>query len=330
MLTETQKQFLSVFAWDIEISNLKKIIEPNDEENIYFLAWISEKWRRNNDHDIIVKNYFFLDFDIRNFFRDNEKSEISDDDIIEIWEDLARFLNENPKYGFNQWRYIVYTWNWIHLYYVWDTLEVGKDITVREYQAWVKKIYQAFHEWIWSEYLEPDMACRNIGRVARLPWTINQKNWQRVRILAEQNENAILVSKIKLYGSKQIELENEYQDLLAKKYALLAREEMLKWKDRKFIEKILEYPVESLLIESWKIDIWNFVNNKNFVDKRDNSYYGFYKANDWNYIVVWWSSTLSPYADWRDWLNPFHLVQWLYGLDNAWVYRFFEKKLWKN
>lgn len=328
MFTQIQKDFLSSFSWEIEISNLKEIVEPNEKENIYFLAWISKKDKRNNDHDILVKNYFFLDFDIRNYFRDSEQSEITDDEIIKIWEDLARFLNQNPKYGFNQWRYIVYTGNWIHLYYVWDPLEVWKDISVKEYSFWISVIYNAFKEYIGSPYLSPDIACKNIGRIARLPDTINQKNGKRVIILAEQNVKSILVSKIPQYWKKQSKLQEEYQMLLAKKYALLAREELMNWKDRSFMEKILAYPVESLLMESGKIEISDFVRNKNFIDPRDKSYYWFYKAQDGNYIVVWWSTTLSPYADWHDWLNPFHLVQGLYWLDNAWVFNFFQKKLW--
>lgn len=330
MLTDTQKTFLSVFAWDIEISNLKEIIEPNETENIYFLAWVSKKDKRNTDHDIIVKNSFFLDFDIRNYFRDVEECEISDDDIIKIWEDLAQFLRDYPKYWFHQWRYIVYTWNGIHLHYVWDKLTVWEDITVKEYAYWVSKIYEAFEEYVWSPYLKPDKACRNIWRVARLPDSINQKNWKRVTIIAEQNVNSVLVSKIAQYWRKQIEMQEEYEKLLAKKYYLLAKEEMLKWKDRSMIDNILKYPVESLLMESWFVPISWFINGKNFIDPKDNSYYWFYKAQDWNYIVVWWSTTLSPYAMGHDWLNPFHLVQWLYNLDNAGTYKFFEKKLWKN
>ncbi len=330
MLTKEQKDFLSVFSWNIEISNLKQIVTPNEEENIYFLAWWSKTDRRNNDHDIIVKNYFFLDFDIRNYMRDKESVEITDDEIIDIWNHLSRYLNENPKYWFNQWRYIVYTGNWIHLYYVWDELEVWKDITVKEYSLWVWKIYEAFSEYMWIEYLKPDTACRNIWRVARLPGTINQKNKKRVTILAEQDVKSILVSKISQYWKKQSELQEEYERLLARKYYLLAKEELMNWKDRTLIESILAYPVESLLIESGKVSIEWFVNNKNFIDPRDKSYYWFYKAQDGNYIVVWWSSTLSPYADGKDWLNPFDLVKWLYNLDNAWVYKFFKTKLWKN
>ena len=278
-----------------------------------------------------IKNYFFLDFDIRNYFRDKENVEVSDDEIIQIWNDLARFLCDNPKYGFNQWRYIVYTGNWIHLYYVWVDLIVGQDVSVKEYAYGVTKIYQAFHDYMGVEYLEPDKACRNIWRVARLPDSINQKNGKRVVILAEQKDMiSILVSKIPVYGKKQIENETEYQYLLARKYALLAKEELMNGKDKSFLENILAYPVETLLMESQKIEIWWFVRNKNFIDPRDKSYYGFYKAHDWNYIVVWWSTTLSPYADGRDGLNPFHLVQGLYGLDNAGVYMFFEKLCRKN
>lgn len=329
MLNQTQKTFLSHFGWNIEISNLKEIVEPNNTENIYFLAWGKEKTKRNTDSDIIEKNYFLMDFDIRNFFRE-QGDEITDDEIIEIGNDLGLFLNNHPKYWFNQWRFIVFTGNGLHLYYVWDSLKVPEDITPREYSAGVSRIYEEFANHLKCEYLVPDPMCKNIGRIARLPDTINQKTGKKAFILKEQNETSVLVSRLPQYGKRQIELETEFNNLLAKKYALLAKEELLKWADKSLLEAILKYPVETLLMESGKVEITWFVNGKNFIDPRDKSYYGFYKSNDGNYIVVGGSTTLSPYADGRDGLNPFHLVQGLYGLDNAWVYKFFTNKLWKS
>lgn len=326
MFTEIQKKFLSSFSWNIEISNLKNIIEPNDKENIYFLSWVENLNKRNTDHTITEKNYLFLDFDIRNYFRDSEKTEISDDEIIQLWEDLARFLNNNPKYGFNQWRYIVYTGNWIHIYYVGKTLKVPEDITPRQYSLALAQIHKAWQEYMDQWYFKPDPACKNIGRVARLPDTINQKNWKRVVIIAEQEVSAILLEKLPVYGRKMQKLQEEYDELLAKKYALIARKELMEWKDRTLIEAILKYPVEEILMESGKIEISWFVNDKNFIDPRDKTYYWFYKAKE-NYIVVWWSTTLSIYAEGHAWLNPFHLVQWLYWLDNNWVYEWFKSKI---
>jgi len=326
MLTQDQKNFLSVFSWDIEISNLKQIVEPNETENIYFLSGISKKDKRNNDNDIVVKNSFFLDFDMRKYFREKENIEITDEEIKEYGVELWEFLKKSGKYGFSQWRYIVFTGNGLHLHYVGDAMRVPEDITPKEYYSWVSRIYKSFYEFMWVPYFEPDWMCRNIARVARLPWTINQKTGKRTEVIAEQDVKSILVSKIKQYGVAQIELDNEYQALLAKKYALEAKQKMMEWENRKEIERILDYPVEALLMESGKIDIGWFVRNKNFIDPKDKSYYGFYKANDGNYIVVWGSTTLAPYADGKDWLNPFDLVKWLYNLDPKWVFKFFEAK----
>jgi hypothetical protein len=65
------------------------------------------------------------------------------------------------------------------------------------------------------------------------------------------------------------------------------------------------------------------VREKNFVDPRDNSYYGFWKAQDWNYIVTGGSTTIAPYSNWLEWLNPFSLVKWLYWLEDRQVYDWF-------
>ena len=330
---QTTQNFLNSF-WDIqdiEISNLKQVFSLEEgmnrkDENIYFLHGITKKDKRNNDHDLCKKNSFFIDFDIRKYFREKEWNEISDEEIKDIWVDLWKYLKQNPKYWFNQWRWIVFTGNGLHIHYIGDTMAVPDEITPKEYQAGVSKIYKAFYEYMGVPYFEPDWMCRNIGRVARLPWSINQKTGKIVEIIAEQEVKSILVSKIKQYWVAQLELEKEYQELLAKKYALEARQKMMEWENRKEIEAILEYPVEALLMGSWKIEIEWFANNKNFIDPRDKSYYGFYKANDGNYIVVWWSTTLAPYADGKDWLNPFDLVKWLYGLDNKGVFNFFKNK----
>lgn len=331
------KTFLESF-WKIdsmEFSNLKQVFSFEDamnrkDENIYFLHWISKKDKRNNDNDIITKNSFFLDFDIRKYFREKENMEISDEEIKDMWVDLWKYLIQNPKYWFNQWRWIIFTGNWLHIHYIGQEMSIPEDITPKEYQAGVSKIYKAFYEYMWVPYFEPDWMCRNIWRVARLPWTINQKTGKVVEIISEQEISSILVSKIKQYWVAQIELENEYQKLLAKKYALEARQKMMEWENRKEIEAILEYPVEVILMESGKIDISWFVNNKNFIDPRDNSYYWFYKAHDGNYIVTGWSTTLSPYALGYDWLNSFHLVKWLYNLDDKWVFEFFKNKVNKK
>jgi hypothetical protein len=54
------------------------------EENIYFLHGITKRDKRNNDNDICKKNSFFIDFDIRKYFREKESNDISDEDIKEI------------------------------------------------------------------------------------------------------------------------------------------------------------------------------------------------------------------------------------------------------
>jgi hypothetical protein len=48
-------------------------------------------------------------------------------------------------------------------------MTVPDEITPKEYQAGISKIYKAFYEHMGVPYFEPDWMCRNIGRVARLP-----------------------------------------------------------------------------------------------------------------------------------------------------------------
>jgi hypothetical protein len=48
------------------------------------------------DNDILEKNYFAFDFDIRNWFKTNESYDMPDDEIKEIALDTGKYLLQNP------------------------------------------------------------------------------------------------------------------------------------------------------------------------------------------------------------------------------------------
>jgi hypothetical protein len=63
--------------------------------NIYFLASVDNKLKRNSDKDIIFKNYFYVDFDIReNYFKD-QKTIISDDELDIYLDHIKEKLTDN-------------------------------------------------------------------------------------------------------------------------------------------------------------------------------------------------------------------------------------------
>ena len=321
------KEFLSQLAGVKEYSDAKQIIKPREDETCYFLSGVSDPTKRNMDNDIIEKNYFAFDFDIRNWFKTNESYDIPDDEIKETALDIGKYLLQNPYFWFEDWRFIVFSGGGFHLYYVWDKLKVPDDITPKQYSAWVLYLQEKFNRYMQIPYARPDKACRNIARIFRLPWTTNKKYWNKSEILISTEAHSKLVSQLPKLWNQQIALDDELAELKAKKYHLetsykLQKELITQW-DKDFLEQIILVPAEKILIESWKIPIKDFVREKNFVDPRDNSYYGFWKAQDGNYIVTGWSTTISPYSNWLEWLNPFSLVKWLYSLEDKEVYNWF-------
>jgi hypothetical protein len=110
------------------------------------------------------------------------------------------------------------------------------------------------------------------------------KYGNKSEILISKDSNSKFLSILPSLGKKQIELEDEIAQLKAKKYHLETsyklQKELITQSDKDFLEQIMLVPAEKLLIESGKIPIKDMVREKNFVDPRDNSYYGFWKAQD--------------------------------------------------
>ena len=317
-MTELQKNFLSSFSGNIEISNSKTVCEINNNENIYFLAWVRNTKKRNNDNDIISKNYFVIDLDIRSWFRDNEWIEISDEEIKSTAETLKNYL-KYWKFWISDWRYIVFSGNWLHIYYIWDEIE---QLNSKYYSLWVKKFYELFEEFIWSEYIKPDYACRNIARIIRLPWTINQKNWKNVEILYEQDSKLKIMPKIcelwKKYDEeiKKRRLEDA-KEIIKRNETKLKMNTITYWEDWKKWQKKLEERIAKInSIPAYEISMrllpeFIFSHNwKNFLNSNW-EYTWFFYNDKTNTICNWWSHHYS-WGDTNSCYSPLIMVQKFY------------------
>lgn len=324
-MTELQKKFLSSFPGNIEISNAKSVCEISDNENIYFLSWVKSKDKRNDDNDILVKSSFVIDLDIRSYFREKEKIEIEDEEIKDIAKTLSEFL-KNAKYWLDKWRYIIFSWNWLHIYYIGEEVE---NLNPKYYSLWVKKYYELFEEYIDCEYMIPDYACRNLARIMRLPDTINQKNFKRVEILYEQDCNAPMIKSLcevwKKYESVLHERQKEEAKKKIKEYETSFRMNALtygedwtknKWKLEEKIAKINWIP--AYLVSMALLPEFTFHHNqKNFLNEKWEYTWFFYNdktntiCNWWSHHYAWWdaNSCYSPlilvhkffwHSNWRD------------------------------
>jgi hypothetical protein len=101
------EKFLSLFNGNFEFNNLtqkltKQIAINNKKENIYFVAGVKDNTiKRANDEDILEKNYFVIDVDIREYFNKKDNKIIDDTELKRCINQLV-VLCETDGY-FKEW-----------------------------------------------------------------------------------------------------------------------------------------------------------------------------------------------------------------------------------
>lgn len=287
------------------------------DKNVYFLDGVRSdldysKWQRAKDEDVILKDMFVLDIDLRN----NCDYEIENDDIIQIAKDLAEHLEKDDEY-FWEWSKIVFTGNWLHLYFSWE----WKSFTKEEYSLWVERIYRQWDKCIWEPY-QCDHACKNLARILRLPWSINQKNWATVEIIANRDKKSRLFNLIKSFAKKELQ-EIKIRDEKKRK-ELEKQLQNFKWDDNKIYEQINSIP--AYLIAQMLIPEFPFDWKKNFKNKKW-WYTWYFYCKDTNTIINWGSRYFL--FDWTvsSWWNNFCLIKYFKWFDNRQTFQFFTKLL---
>lgn len=281
--------------------------------NVYHLCWVRpDITKRASDKDVILKKYFAVDIDLYNNFKDwkDVESPLYPNTGIEIckWEILidayviAEVLKEHWELG--KWRYIVFSWRWIHIYYTWTP----RSFNAHEYALWVGKIFKVIHEALDNyEPYKPDDACKNIWRIMRLPWSYNQKNWELVHIIYHQDTDSQLFDDIEKYAEEErkihfAEIEREQTerarkfeedrklDALISKNKYVDTTEQLEAYIRK-LDSTPTYLVSEKLLPQFK---WDDRSRKNFhSDNPANRWTAFYYCEDINAICNWWSHHYS-------------------------------------
>ena len=178
LLPGTKVQISTVNHVVAEIMSLDDPIPVlSEKQNLYWLGGVHpDKVGRAGDDDIIAKNYFYVDFDIRSH---NEHITITDQDIKDAWSWMKAGLDAHEL--LKSWSYCVFSGNGLHVYYFLPDSFTDK----KEYAAAVGSIaVLAGKETMCLN--EVDTSCVNIGRLARLPGSINQKTGQRVVLIDSQ------------------------------------------------------------------------------------------------------------------------------------------------
>lgn len=233
------------WSWYCELNNLKEIVTFDKAfwwKQIYFCAGLDKKpTGRCKDNDFTKKKYVFVDIDIRNIVYDLEKRVIDDDELAKIgWDILWKLSKDYWNY-----KYSVFSWNGIHLYYVGDEIQID----YKTYAEWVEKFYKMIDSVIYPFVC--DQACKNIARITRMPWSINtrtKKKWDIVLWDMGDIECEIIESIDKKFDMNIL---FEYSEQIKKEIATQKEEERIirqivwnvKWDDQIFdeINKIPAY-----------------------------------------------------------------------------------------
>lgn len=187
--------------------SLSHLLLNNQDTDLYFLAGIDTARhmspphpRQITDNDIVRKRHVFFDFDIRKQCA-LEGREVTNDDIKWIAAEIAVKLSTHAV--LSTWKYILFTGNGLHIYYVGDVFDVNVQEYKYAYDTWARKI-------TYITGYEADPACKNPARIARMPGSYNNKKGKHtlVEIIAfgQHIEPSPLVSHILTYRSPMKEV----------------------------------------------------------------------------------------------------------------------------
>jgi hypothetical protein len=239
--------------------NLESFLSSNKSKNLYFCANVDTharkdpRFNRCRDADIKSKNYIYLDLDIRKAM-EAKGIKITDDEIKGLASHFAKSL-EGRQY-LSDWSDIVFTGNGLHIYYI-DAEPTPIDVSL--FGIGYEVIRRRAHGILGYE---PDSACKNPARIARVPGSYNNKAKPKlVEIILSRNVRSKMIPAIMRIGAKEKErldgiakFEDELREI-RKRECLYSTDEI--------IQKINAIPIEHEILRdypSWRFDGKNFWN----------------------------------------------------------------------
>lgn len=282
-------------TWFCELNNLNHIVKIDNAlwwQQMYFCAGMNERpTARCKDEDFTKKKYFFVDIDIRKIIYDKEKRIIDDKELWDKWLEIIKKISDAWYWDY---RYSVFSGNGIHLYYVWDEIQIDH----KTYSLWVEKVYQILDNAIYPFCC--DQACKNIARITRLPWSINtrikKEKWVEIWNMWDiecdffeyRDNTSQFMGQLK-------ELAQQYE----KELEIMKREEQIVRqivgnikKDDKIFEQINQIPAYELAEFVWWVrykDCWK--DNCPLLEEHKNMWAYYWKPS--NVVVNTWSSLIK-------------------------------------
>lgn len=250
---------------------LEDVLAKHQDKDLFFVGWISKdftnkkKIGRTSDADIVEKNYFFIDMDIRKSFYEKTKMVLSQELLLKRIEEIRDMLNTDSL--FSQRSYITCSWNGMHIFYIGEHTEFVDE----QYKAGVKYIYDLFAKTFGDKIDCPiDTSCCNIWHLVRLPGSVNCKtdyhedgiNFASCEILYEQDVESKLFNDLSFYAEKWLRSRPE-KKIMQTIGACIAKAWYMKVMSGSLMERINEKPLVNLVLQytSWYLAS----DNKNFM-----------------------------------------------------------------
>lgn len=266
-----------------------------DTENTYFLAGvIPHLTKRAADTDVLKRNMFTLDFDIRKEMEKHREAPVVPDYIKDLIveippeEVLVRVANEimekllaHPVW--RNFRYVVLSGNGMHVHYFGEPVDVKKE-------EWAAGMKGMFNEVNSLTPMPCDTGCGNAGRIMRMPGSWNVKGERKPVEFLAWNEGAVFpLGTVQALGQ---ELIREHEE---KKAQERAEFEASGKEGSDVIALINQIPIEQV-VKQLPLGITAHVEKKDgglrFRDDK-NVERGFFKHHKYN-VVVHEGTSLFP------------------------------------
>ena len=257
-------------------------------KDMYFCWWVNNdrhSSRRVWDDDIIEKNWFYLDLDLRKHIKETESRIAHDSELISILQnEILPLLNQHEV--LKNFRYIVFSGNGFHLYYLWTKfVSFGEDkqYSKNDYKKTVQTMLFDAVDLLWAYGWCVDTSTCNLSRLARIPLSFNSKRESEYNLdplaceIIEATDHYIEFEDIMKYAPK---IEDEVKSDFA---------EHKKQKKLELIERVRKSMIYTPVSLRWAhciLDAINSIPIENVINKR----LWLILASDWANFVSPWSS----------------------------------------
>ena len=287
-----------------------------DLKNLFFTSWIKDPTKNRSRSNISKINRITIDIDFRKQYKARYWKDITDEEIIGIWMNIWKMLREEYPDDYWQWNFIVFSWNWLHIHYIWNIYEIKSEKDYDLFRETTLDFYKWFNQIMWDEIFFADEKVWDLWHLFRVPWTINEKEWikHECKIIDYQNIDSDVVNNLNLLMKlsdnrikkrqeefKLKQLEKQRNEISTKKYNWV---NAFEWINQNVdVAEVIQILIPERKLKSDKKNFcnpakWSNVNASYFVDRANN-------------VLIRNGSTKLPWT--KEWLNPVSLVmEWFW------------------